>query len=149
MRRIYGSCALISLSLATLATFDDDIKEKSSTKTKSSAKKITTAESLTCISDQKFRTAHPSQGIIHLPDLSSYVRQFVTNCEIREIERMDEIKESIKSKCTINAIPTSAYPTPAKRPGYSVLDTEKIKEAFGIGIPIWQNSLVDCLSFLV
>jgi phosphoglycolate phosphatase-like HAD superfamily hydrolase len=95
MKRIYGSCALISLSLATLATFDGDIKEKSSTKTKSSAKKITTAESLTCISDQKFRTAHPSQGIIHLPDLSSYVRQFVTNCEIREIERMDEIKESI------------------------------------------------------
>ncbi|MEO5781652.1 MAG: dTDP-4-dehydrorhamnose reductase [Ginsengibacter sp.] len=58
------------------------------------------------------------------------------------------IKESINSKCTINPIPSSAYPTPAKRPQYSVLDTTKIKETFGITIPKWKNSLHTCLSFL-
>ncbi|HUS03785.1 MAG TPA: dTDP-4-dehydrorhamnose reductase, partial [Chitinophagaceae bacterium] len=58
------------------------------------------------------------------------------------------IKKHIKSKCTVNPIPSSQYPTPAKRPHYSVLDTKKIKETFGIVIPNWKDSLHRCLSFL-
>jgi phosphoglycolate phosphatase-like HAD superfamily hydrolase len=95
MSRKIGSCALLSLSVATLLPFDQGIKEKLSTKTKLSAKKNSTAESFTSISDQKLNTAQAFQGIIHRPNFSSYVQQFITNCEIREIERMDEIKESI------------------------------------------------------
>lgn len=41
----------------------------------------------------------------------------------------------------LNAIPTSAYPTPAKRPAYSVLDKSKIKNVFGIEIKNWEESL--------
>ena len=41
----------------------------------------------------------------------------------------------------LKPIPTSDYPTPAKRPAYSVLDKTKIKETFGIKIPDWQESL--------
>ena len=41
----------------------------------------------------------------------------------------------------LNPIPTSAYPTPAKRPSYSVLDKSKIKEVFGIEIKNWEDSL--------
>jgi len=59
-----------------------------------------------------------------------------------------EIKKFIKSKCVINPIASAEYPTPAKRPQYSVLDTTKIKETFGIVIPNWQDSLHTCLSFL-
>ena len=59
-----------------------------------------------------------------------------------------EIKKFIKSKCNINPITSAEYPTPAKRPQYSVLDTTKIKETFGIVIPNWQDSLHTCLSFL-
>ena len=58
------------------------------------------------------------------------------------------IKKFIKSKCSINPIPTSAYPLPAKRPQYSVLDTTKIKKTFGIIIPNWKDSLHKCLSLL-
>ncbi|MCW4469143.1 dTDP-4-dehydrorhamnose reductase [Flavobacterium sp. MFBS3-15] len=43
----------------------------------------------------------------------------------------------------LRRIPTSAYPTPAKRPEYSVMDKSKIKKAFGIEIPDWQQSLAD------
>ncbi|MDR1561606.1 MAG: dTDP-4-dehydrorhamnose reductase [Dysgonamonadaceae bacterium] len=43
--------------------------------------------------------------------------------------------------CQVNPIPTSDYPTPAKRPTYSVLDKTKIKEFFGIDIPNWEDSL--------
>lgn len=41
----------------------------------------------------------------------------------------------------LQPIPTSAYPTPAKRPAYSVLDKSKIKETFGIEIKNWEESL--------
>jgi dTDP-4-dehydrorhamnose reductase len=60
----------------------------------------------------------------------------------------EEIKSMINSNCKINPIPTSAYPTPAKRPLYSVLDTSKIKELLQITIPGWQQSLKKCLETL-
>ncbi len=41
----------------------------------------------------------------------------------------------------LSAIPSSAYPTPAKRPAYSVLDKSKIKSVFGITISDWRKSL--------
>lgn len=41
----------------------------------------------------------------------------------------------------LNPIPTSAYPTPAKRPKYSVLDKTKISQTFGITIRDWKESL--------
>lgn len=41
----------------------------------------------------------------------------------------------------LQPIPTTAYPTPAKRPAYSVLDKTKIKEVFGIEIKNWEESL--------
>jgi dTDP-4-dehydrorhamnose reductase len=41
----------------------------------------------------------------------------------------------------VNPIPTEAYPTPAKRPKYSVLDKSKIKSTFGIKIKNWQEAL--------
>lgn len=60
----------------------------------------------------------------------------------------DFAKEIFKQKnitCQVNAIETSAYPTKAKRPKYSVLDKSKIKKTFNIEIPKWDNSLSECL----
>ena len=42
----------------------------------------------------------------------------------------------------LQPIPTTAYPTPAKRPAYSVLDKSKIKMVFGIKIKNWKESLI-------
>jgi dTDP-4-dehydrorhamnose reductase len=58
------------------------------------------------------------------------------------------IKELTNSKCIVNSIPSSQYPTPAKRPQYSVLNTTKIHETFAITIPAWKDSLVTCLGLL-
>lgn len=41
----------------------------------------------------------------------------------------------------LKPIPTSAYPTPARRPAYSVLSKEKIKEVFGIEIKPWDTQV--------
>jgi dTDP-4-dehydrorhamnose reductase len=48
----------------------------------------------------------------------------------------------------LKPIPTLAYPTPAKRPAYSVLDKSKIKRTFNIAIKEWQTSLAECLNQL-
>jgi len=58
------------------------------------------------------------------------------------------IKELSGSSCLVNPISTAQYPTAAKRPAYSVLDTTKIKNAFGVTIPSWEESLEQCLALL-
>ena len=52
------------------------------------------------------------------------------------------------TKCRVNPIPTSAYPTPAKRPAYSVLSKEKIKRDYNLTIPYWREALKRCLQQL-
>ncbi len=49
-------------------------------------------------------------------------------------------------KCTqVEAIPSSEYPTPTRRPTYSVLSCEKLKQTFGLQLPLWDESLKQVL----
>lgn len=50
---------------------------------------------------------------------------------------------SLQTKCI--PIPSSGYPTPAKRPSYSVLNKKRIKSLFNIEIPHWREGLKECL----
>ena len=50
--------------------------------------------------------------------------------------------------CLVKPIETLEYPTPAKRPHYSVLNKAKIKDTFDITIPYWKDSLQNCLDVL-
>ena len=50
--------------------------------------------------------------------------------------------------CRVRPLHTAEYPTPAKRPHYSVLDKSKIKQTYGIEIPYWEESLRECISKL-
>jgi dTDP-4-dehydrorhamnose reductase len=50
--------------------------------------------------------------------------------------------------CKVEPIPSSDYPTPAARPHFSVLNKSKIKSAFGLDIPYWRDSLVECIELL-
>ena len=47
--------------------------------------------------------------------------------------------------CKVKPIETKEYPTPAKRPFYSVLNKSKIKSDFQIEIPFWRDSLNSCI----
>jgi dTDP-4-dehydrorhamnose reductase len=58
------------------------------------------------------------------------------------------IKAFTKSNCMVNAITTAQYPTAAKRPVYTALDTTKIENEFDLVIPNWKDSLQQCLSLL-
>ena len=50
--------------------------------------------------------------------------------------------------CRVRPLHTEEYPTPANRPHYSVLDKTKIKQTYGIEIPYWEESLVECIKLL-
>ena len=51
--------------------------------------------------------------------------------------------------CHVRPLHTSEYPTPANRPHYSVLDKTKIKQAYGIDVPYWMDSLEVCIAKLL
>jgi dTDP-4-dehydrorhamnose reductase len=59
-----------------------------------------------------------------------------------------EIMKMAKLDCKINPIETKEYPTPVKRPHYSILNKAKIKKDFNIEIPYWKDGLDDCLKRL-
>ncbi|MBQ8874778.1 MAG: sugar nucleotide-binding protein, partial [Bacteroides sp.] len=50
--------------------------------------------------------------------------------------------------CQVKPLHTEEYPTPAKRPHYSVLDKTKIKNTYHIEIPYWMDSLQSCIAEL-
>lgn len=69
------------------------------------------------------------------------IYNFSNEGECSWFEFASKIKEISNSSIKINPIPTSAYPTPARRPAYSLLDKTKIKETYQISIPNWEESL--------
>ncbi len=50
--------------------------------------------------------------------------------------------------CKISPVETVEYPLPAYRPSYSVLNKAKIKKIYGIEIPYWKDSLIDCMKLM-
>ncbi len=50
--------------------------------------------------------------------------------------------------CKVNPVLSDQFPTPTKRPHYSVLDKARIRNIFGIAIPYWRDSLKECIKRL-
>lgn len=60
----------------------------------------------------------------------------------------NEIKRQINSSCDVSPLTTDQFPTPAKRPKYSVLDKTKIQQTFSVQLRDWKESLNECISKL-
>lgn len=82
--------------------------------------------------------AHWQAGIYHFSN-EGVISWYEFALAIQEIGGFD---------CEISGIPTSAYPTPAKRPQYSLLDKSKIKNTFGVVVPDYKVSLMKCVGLL-
>ncbi|MDF1877560.1 dTDP-4-dehydrorhamnose reductase, partial [Sulfurimonas sp. SAG-AH-194-L11] len=92
-------------------------------------------------------------------DLAKVILDIIPNIKNRQVEIYNysnegvlswydfskEIMKMAKIECQINPIETKDYPTPAKRPHYSILNKSKIKTTFNITIPFWKDSLDECL----
>jgi len=108
-------------------------------------------ESINVVSDQ---TGSPTYAadlaeaimqIISKPDPEPGIYHYSNEGRISWHEFALAIKEMTGSTCRVNPIPTSQYPTPARRPSYSLLDKSKIKSTFGLTIPNWNESLKKCI----
>ncbi|MBG6187862.1 dTDP-4-dehydrorhamnose reductase [Flavobacterium sp. CAN_S2] len=76
------------------------------------------------------------------------IYHFSNEGEISWYEFALAIKELGNFDCEISGIPASNYPTPAKRPQFSLLDKSKIKNTFGVVVPDYKESLRKCMKLL-
>ena len=87
----------------------------------------------------------------HTPPLTSHknIFHFSNDGVISWYDFAVAIKELTGNNCRVNPISTSQYPTPARRPHYSVLDKTKIQQIFGVQLKNWKESLAICLKKLI
>ena len=63
-------------------------------------------------------------------------------------EFAEAIVNTFGSETKVLGVSTSDYPTLAKRPKYSILDTERLERALKIEIPLWNESLKKCIQII-
>ena len=81
-----------------------------------------------------------SYGTYHVTDLGEITWWDFTNEIKKQGIEAGWINETGKN-CVVNPCTTDEYPTPAKRPAYSVLSKDKIQKTLGIKLPDWKESL--------
>ncbi len=86
--------------------------------------------------------------IINHADWQAGIYNFSNEGEISWFEFAKAIQEIGRFDCAVSGIPSSAYPTPAKRPAYSLLDKTKIKQVYDVAVPNYKESLQKCMELL-
>lgn len=76
------------------------------------------------------------------------IYHFSNSGEITWFDFATEIMKLTGSNCKVLPVPSSEFPTPAKRPSYSVMDTSELKKDFGIAPRNWKQALEECISQL-
>ncbi|MFV7234918.1 dTDP-4-dehydrorhamnose reductase [Flavobacterium sp. ZB4R12] len=89
--------------------------------------------------------AQAMMTIVTAPEWIPGIYNYSNEGEISWYEFALTIKEIGGYTCEVNGIPSSAYPTPAKRPAFSLLDKSKIKRVYGVSVPEYKESLAVCL----
>lgn len=89
-----------------------------------------------------------AEAIMHILESEHFVPGIFHYCNEGQASWFSfasEIKELSGFSCDVIAIPSSGFPTPAKRPAYSLMDNSKIKKVYGLSIPEWKTSLALCI----
>ena len=114
-------------------------------------------ESLNIVADQKGRPtyardlAKATMQMVQLLDAGQSIKgilHFANQGETTWFDFAAKIKAIAGLSCALNPIDSAAFPTPAKRPKYSVLSTQKIEALLTSPIPKWEDALQDCIQEL-
>jgi dTDP-4-dehydrorhamnose reductase len=76
------------------------------------------------------------------------IYHFANQGETTWFDFASTIRANAGLSCDVQPIETKDFPTPAKRPAYSVLDTSKIENDLEIGIRHWEDALRECMDQL-
>lgn len=121
---------------------------------KTMSKLMQERDSLNVVNDQigsPTYAADLAQAILTIvthPNWQAGMYHFSNEGEISWHEFALAIQEIGGFDCVISGIPSSDYPTPAKRPHYSLLDKSKIATTFGVLVPGYRESLERCMGLL-
>ena len=111
-------------------------------------------ESLNIVADQKGRPTYAKDLAIATIQMIEAmnagkaihgVYHFANQGETTWFDFAAKIKAIASLSCALKPIETKDFPTPAKRPAYSVLDTSKIEQALSLSIPHWEDALASCM----
>jgi dTDP-4-dehydrorhamnose reductase len=111
-------------------------------------------ESLNIVADQKGRPTYAKDLAIATMKMIEAINAGKTINGVYHFANMGEttwydfavkIKDIAGLDCALNPIETKDFPTPAKRPAYSVLDTSKIEQALGMDNRHWEDALIKCI----
>lgn len=114
-------------------------------------------ESLNIVADQKGKPTYAKDLAIATMEMIEAINSgksikgiyhFANQGETTWFDFAATIKAIVGLTCVLNPIETKDFPTPAKRPAYSVLDTSKIEHDLLIGIRHWEDALKDCMNLL-
>ena len=92
--------------------------------------------------------AQAIMDIISAPEFIQGVYHYSNEGKISWHQFVTAVKEIKGFSTTINAIGSEAFPTPAKRPNFSLLDKSKIKDVYKVSAPDWKTSLQEMLNKL-
>ena len=85
-----------------------------------------------------------AQAMIDIIESSKWIPGIYNYSDEGEISWYEfalSIKELGNYNCKVGGIPSSSYPTPAKRPSFSLLNKEKIKKVYNVNVPHYKESL--------
>ena len=86
-----------------------------------------------------------NEGVCSWYDFTKMIQQIAAEFENSETWNL---KHETQDKCIVLPCHSNEFPSPVKRPAYSVLDKTKVKQTFGFFIPYWTVSLRKCISNL-
>jgi len=89
-----------------------------------------------------------SSGQLHQPQTTAEIYHYANQGIASWYDFAQAIMALSETECKICPVTSQQYPTKAKRPHYSVLSTEKIKQKFNLTVPYWRGSLRNCLNEL-
>ena len=79
--------------------------------------------------------------ILGSPNWIPGIYNYSNEGEISWYEFALSIREFGKYNCNVGGVPSASYPTPAKRPQFSLLDKKKIKRIYNLDVPDYRESL--------
>lgn len=89
---------------------------------------------------------YSNEGVCSWYDFTKMIQQI--GLEIGYYNRLPQ-QGDLEGLCDILPCHSDEFPSPVKRPAYSVLDKTKVKETFGITVPYWTDSLKICMMILM